>query len=134
MSLSQYDISSITYTNRIVRDKLMQQQYPFTDITVEEYDGHFVQERADYHLIDVREVQEFQQGHLPGAVNLPLSELQMRFNEVQRDKPIVLVCRSGGRSAMAAEFFAALGYTDLYNIAGGTMDWARKGLPIEIPE
>jgi rhodanese-related sulfurtransferase len=67
-------------------------------------------------------------------VNLPLSELQMRFNEVQRDKPIVLVCRSGGRSAMAAEFFAALGYTDLYNIAGGTMDWARKGLPIEIPE
>lgn len=107
-------------------------QQPFTDITSDEYQSEFAD--RDHLLLDVRELEEYVEGHLPNAVNLPLSELQARVGEVGQDKPLVIVCRSGGRSAMAAEFFAALGYGELYNLEGGTMGWARKGLPLSYPE
>lgn len=107
----------------------------YQDLTIEAYQEQFINNgTGDYILLDVREVDEFVQARIPGAVNLPLSELQMRIDEVDDSLPIVLVCRTGVRSVMAAQFMAANGFPDLYNLLDGTMGWAERGLPLEAGE
>ncbi|MFQ3648279.1 MAG: rhodanese-like domain-containing protein [Anaerolineae bacterium] len=101
----------------------------YTDISLDDYLTQF--KNADYYLIDVREADEYADGHLPGTVNLPLSELEQRYSEIRRDKPIVLVCARGGRSAQAAEYLAYLGYQNLYNLEGGTLGYMQAGHPLE---
>jgi rhodanese-related sulfurtransferase len=104
-------------------------------ITIDNYQEEFVNNAdADFVLIDVREEDEFAAGHLPGAVNLPLSELQFRMDEVDEDKAVVLVCRTNNRSEMAAQILTANGYDNLYQLVEGTASWMRRGLPLEIPE
>ena len=104
----------------------------YTDIDIEKYQAQFENNAdADYVLVDVREADEYAEGHLPGTIHVPLSEFQTRYTEIGKEKPIVLVCARGGRSAQAAEFLGAQGYTDLYNLEGGTMGWIQQGLPVE---
>lgn len=103
---------------------------PIQDISIADYQQQFTSD-TEYILLDVRETDEYAEGRLPGAINIPLSLLQLRVGEVGRDKPIVLVCARGGRSAMAAEFMENLGYGDLYNLIDGTMGWMMNGLPLE---
>lgn len=81
---------------------------------------------ASISLIDVREVDEYESGHVPGAVNLPLSELPARINEVP-NKTVYFICRSGSRSMQACEFCVDAGFTDVKNVAGGTMGWMSAG-------
>ena len=73
-------------------------------------------------LIDVREADEFAEGHLPGAINLPLSDFLERYEELDKDKPYYIICRSGARSAQACAFLEEEGY-DVTNVAGGTSAW-----------
>ena len=73
-------------------------------------------------LIDVREADEFAEGHLPGAINLPLSAFLERYGELDKDKPYHIICRSGARSAQACAFLEEEGY-DVTNVAGGTIAW-----------
>lgn len=73
-------------------------------------------------LIDVREADEFASGHLPGAINLPLSDFLERYGELDKDKPYYIICRSGARSAQACAFLEEEGY-DVTNVAGGTIAW-----------
>lgn len=80
------------------------------------------------HLLDVREVMEFAQGHAAGAHNLPLSELPSRHDELDRGRRIAVICRSGNRSAMAVQFLQRLGF-DAVNVGGGMGAWQRAGLP-----
>lgn len=86
---------------------------------------------ADYALIDVREIEEFEQGHIPGAINIPLNTVPERISEITTEKPVVLVCARGSRSAMAAEFLTGNGYRDVYNMVDGTLGWMMRGLPTE---
>jgi len=72
-------------------------------------------------LVDVRERNEFAYGSLPGALNLPLSELATRYNEINADSPVALLCRSGARSAQAADFLIDRGYPDVTNLDGGML-------------
>jgi rhodanese-related sulfurtransferase len=104
---------------------------PFHTISVEDFVEQFVEAERDYLLLDVREPGEYSQVRIPGAVNIPLSTFQLRFQEVQRDQTIVVVCAHGGRSAMAAEFMAVNGYQNLYNLVDGTMGWWQRGLQVE---
>lgn len=79
-------------------------------------------------LVDVREENEYAEVHAQGAQLLPLSELEARFNELPKDRELVMICRSGARSARAAEFLNAQGYTAI-NLTGGTLAWQDAGLP-----
>lgn len=74
-------------------------------------------------LIDVREVDEWQAGHIKEARNIPLSEIVQRVDEFpQEEMEIVLICRSGGRSGKACDYLGALGHT-VINVTGGMLAW-----------
>jgi rhodanese-related sulfurtransferase len=80
-------------------------------------------------LLDVREPDEFAAGHAPDAKCVPLGELGARLDELTGTATVVCVCRSGARSAAAAEALTAAGY-DAINLVGGMIAWAQEGLPI----
>ncbi|STC68867.1 rhodanese-like domain-containing protein [Corynebacterium pilosum] len=82
-------------------------------------------------LIDVREVDEFEEVHAKGAVNLPLSNLTHLADKIDPDQPIYLICRSGGRSAQAAEYLENVRGWEAINVLGGTTEWVEQGLPTE---
>ncbi|NNG37016.1 rhodanese-like domain-containing protein [Nakamurella aerolata] len=80
-------------------------------------------------LLDVREDDEWQAGHAPQAVHIPLPQLAERLDEVPEGDPVYVVCRSGGRSARATAFLNANGW-DAVNVAGGMSAWAAAGRPL----
>lgn len=80
-------------------------------------------------LLDVREPDEWQAGHAPGALHVPLGLLDLRRDAVAPGARVVAVCRSGGRSAKATELLRAWGF-DAVNLAGGMQAWAAAGLPV----
>ncbi|GLB58167.1 rhodanese-like domain-containing protein [Cytobacillus sp. NCCP-133] len=77
-------------------------------------------------LIDVREPNEFENGHILGARNIPLSQMKMRMKELRSDKPVYIYCQSGMRSARAAQFLHRRGYKDLSHLQGGFKKWSGK--------
>lgn len=83
-------------------------------------------------LIDVRETDEYAEAHAPGSVLIPLGQLQQRLPEIQsyRNKPVVLICRSGNRSAKALKQLQQAGFSTASNIDGGMIAWKKAGLPI----
>jgi len=104
----------------------------YTDISSEEYQEQFQSgDKGEYQFIDVREVDEYEDGHVAGTTNIPLSQFQARVGEISEDSPVVLICAAGGRSAQAAQFMASLGYEDLYNLTDGTKGWIAKGYAVE---
>lgn len=80
-------------------------------------------------LLDVREPDEWAAGHAPGAKHIPLGELSARVDEVPEDRPVVAICRVGGRSAKATIALNNAGY-DVVNLAGGMRAWAAAGQPV----
>ncbi len=83
-------------------------------------------------LIDVREPHEHAAGRIDAGKHIELDELSARAAEIDREVPVVFYCRSGSRSAMATQAFAAAGY-DAHNMAGGLLAWNGRGLPMEPP-
>ncbi len=89
--------------------------------------------REDAHVVDVREPDEFAAGHLPEARNIPSGKLADRIGELEKykDKPLIVCCASGMRSAKACSELKKQGFARLYNLAGGVDSWAQAGLPIK---
>jgi rhodanese-related sulfurtransferase len=86
------------------------------------------------YVLDVRQPDEYEAGHVPGAVLVPLDQLEARQGEVPSDRPLLVICKSGGRSAKAVQVLNGAGY-DATNVAGGTMAWIDAGHPVaEGPE
>jgi rhodanese-related sulfurtransferase len=81
-------------------------------------------------LIDVRQPHEHEAGRIAGGRLIELSELSGAADAIDRSRPVVFYCRSGGRSAMATEAFAQAGF-DAHNMTGGLLEWKAAGLPIE---
>lgn len=77
-------------------------------------------------LIDVREPNEYEAGHILGARNIPLSQLKMRMKEIRPDKPVYLYCQSGMRSGRVAQTLYRKGYKDLSHLQGGFKKWSGK--------
>ena len=100
---------------------------------IPEIDVHQAKTRVERgaHLIDVREADEYQETRIPGAALFPLSEFGARYQELPRDRQIVIHCRSGQRSANATAFLRQHGY-DAVNVEGGIVAWAEQGLPVEV--
>ena len=106
-----YSVFTYFYQKRIVQT-----------LTEEEF-------RAGYRkaqLIDVREPNEFEAGHVLGARNIPMSQMRMRSKEIRSDLPVYLYCQSGMRSGRAAQFLYRRGYKDLSQLKGGFKGWTGK--------
>lgn len=81
-------------------------------------------------LIDVREPSEFAAVRAEGAALVPLSTFMLRYRSLPQDRPLLVICHSGARSAQATAFLLGNGWTDVVNVAGGTLAWERAGLPV----
>lgn len=83
-------------------------------------------------LIDVRELDEWQEGYIPGAIHIPKGDITIHITQhaPEKDKPIYLQCRSGGRSMQAGAALLAMGYENVYSVDGGIMDWVALGYAI----
>lgn len=86
---------------------------------------------ADVQLIDVREDDEWAAGHAKGAVHVPMSEFTSRVEEVDTDREIYVICKSGGRSMQVAQYLEQARGADVTNVEGGTDAWRSAGLPME---
>lgn len=97
------------------------QQATYKDISAAELNEMI--SSGDYQLIDVREPHEFAEGYIKGAVNIPQGQLESRIGELSQDKPVIVYCRSGRRSAVAAELLTKHGFSEVYNLKGGILAW-----------
>jgi rhodanese-related sulfurtransferase len=94
-------------------------------ITVKELKS-LIDSSADFQLIDVREPYEFEEANINGHL-IPLGEIPNRYNEINKDKQVIVQCRSGARSANAIHFLEQnFGFTNLYNLEGGILAWLNE--------
>lgn len=105
-----------------------------TLVGVPELDADWLRDHADaVRAIDVRDPDEYrgELGHVPGAELVPLMTLTAASHELPRDKPLVLICRSGGRSGRAAVDLAQMGFARVASLRGGMMEWRQRGIAVE---
>jgi rhodanese-related sulfurtransferase len=88
--------------------------------------------RSELQILDVREPDEWAEGHIPDAVHIPMAQVPERLDELDRDRPVVAVCRSGRRSGEVVDYLSRLGIS-AENMPGGMVQWADQGLPIKRP-
>lgn len=87
-------------------------------------------EQGNASLVDVREVGEYADGHVPGAVNIPMGQLTSQLDRLDKDAPVHVICASGNRSAAMVDVLSNAGF-EAYNVVGGTSAWVRAGRPVE---
>ena len=80
-------------------------------------------------LLDVREDDEWQRGHAPGAQHIPLGDVPARIHEIDADKSLYVICHAGGRSQRVAQYLQRQGYEPV-NVSGGMLAWAGAGRPV----
>lgn len=80
-------------------------------------------------VLDVREPSEWEEAHVPGTTLVPLGQLTSRLSEIPDDEPVVIICRSGNRSAQARDLLLNAGYTNVTSVSGGIVDWQAQGYP-----
>jgi rhodanese-related sulfurtransferase len=102
---------------------------PFTRIDVHEAKQLIEEKNAQ--VIDSREPHEHHEGHVPGSVQIQHMATLAQVDRIARDRPVLFICKSGQRSAVAAEFAAAVGITDIYNVEGGHDAWREAGYPLD---
>lgn len=116
-AMEQYMISALQEWNTITAQSLRQ--------SLNAKEGLF--------LIDVREVGEYEGGHIQGAVNISVNELPSRVKELPQDRNLRMVtyCATGRRSAYATMFLRVYGYNDVRTLVGGIREWVGSGYPVE---
>ena len=103
------------------------------EIEAPELAQHLEQETHTYQMIDVREMPEIMAGTVPNAWAMPLATLPLKMSELDKSKTLVMVCRSGARSAQACMFLQQQGFENVVNLRGGMMAWAQGRLPMAMP-
>ena len=99
-------------------------------VDVSEADRRLREDPARPVLLDFREMQEFVEVRAPGAMLVPTSSFVARLNELPADRPLLVICHLGNRSAAVTGYLTRMGRADVANVAGGMDAWARAGLPI----
>ena len=89
-----------------------------------------IRSTKDITIIDVRDREEFRKNHLKGARNIPLDQLEKRKGTLSRDKPVILYCQNGGKSARAIRILELAGFKQLYHMNEGLRGWTKAGHPI----
>ena len=99
------------------------------EVSVE--DAYQMRENGAF-ILDVRELNEWEDGHIPDATLIPLGQIESRMDEVPKDQVVVIVCRSGNRSAQARDILKNAGFTNITSMAGGMNQWIAKSYEVEI--
>jgi phage shock protein E len=107
------------------------QASPVAVMTQEQLVEHLTRHPQHLFVLDVRSPQEYAEGHVPGAVNVPHDQLASRLAEVPKDKDVVVYCRTGRRTALATEVLAANGYKRISRLEGDMQGWAARGRPVD---
>jgi rhodanese-related sulfurtransferase len=87
-------------------------------------------QRQQVFLLDVRTAEEYRQARLDGATLIPIDQVVRRLAEIPRDRPVLVYCAVGSRSAQVFNFLARRGYAEVYNLDGGIYAWAAQGYPV----
>lgn len=91
---------------------------------------NMLKDKDKYFLLDVRTPEEYKEGFIENSILVPLSEMEKRLSEIPSDKPVIVYCRSGNRSAQAAEILVKNNFNSVYNMLGGITEWVKKGYPV----
>jgi rhodanese-related sulfurtransferase len=83
-------------------------------------------DNKDVVVLDVRTPEEYQEGHIPNAILIPLQELENKLNELDKKEHYLVVCRSGNRSAQASEVLTSNSFANIYNMSGGMNNWGYE--------
>lgn len=108
----------------------MTQATPLPTVDVGEAERRIREDPAQPVLLDVREPNEFEAVRAPGALLVPTSSFTSRLDDLPTNRPLLVICRTGVRSAAVTGFLARSGRNDVANVAGGMEAWERAGLPI----
>ena len=103
------------------------------NMSIQEVDAFGLQQmrsQGEVVLIDVRTDAEFAQGSIQGAKHTPLHMIPLVADQLDNEKPIIIICRSGARSAQACAFLASKGFANVYNLRGGVIGWAQAGMTL----
>ncbi len=126
------NMDAILATNRGAADlssaMLRRPLPPVTDVPAGEARARI--ESGAWKLLDVREDDEWEWMHIPGAIHVPQFQLATRLSELTPDAPWIVACHGGGRSFRAAQYMKQAGFREVYNLAGGTAGWHEAGLPV----
>jgi rhodanese-related sulfurtransferase len=88
-------------------------------------------DNAGVFWLDVREQSEYDAGHIPGITLIPTGQVANRLGEIPKDKPVIVTCRSGNRSAQVTKLLREQGFTNVHNMEGGIVAWQGAGYPVE---
>jgi rhodanese-related sulfurtransferase len=108
--------------------------FNINEIEAAELADWVTEEVNQFKIIDVREMNEINAGTIPDALAMPLATVPLRLNELDKNTPLVFVCRSGARSAQACAFLQQQGFDNVHNLRGGMFAWASAGQPIGLPK
>ena len=103
--------------------------FAYTNLSVDEA-KLLIQKEVDLIVLDVRTKEEYESGHLPNALLIPVADLKNRLVELDKDKKILVYCNTGIRSAKASEILVDNGCGSVYNMLGGIDDWIKAGEPV----
>jgi rhodanese-related sulfurtransferase len=103
-----------------------------TDTLLQPRDAAARLQDGAWQLLDVRTDEEVAEGRIAGSLHIEMAQLSVRAGEIARERPVLVYCRSGVRSALAVEALRLAGY-DAHDLAGGIVAWSEAGLPVEAP-
>lgn len=83
----------------------------------------------EWQILDVRSIYEYAHGHIDGSVNLTVNSLMTKMDTIPKDKPVALVCATGGRSSLGCRLLMSRGFINVYNVRGGMNAWVLSGYP-----
>lgn len=87
-------------------------------------------EGEDWHVLDVRSIYEYAHAHIKGSTNMDVGSLPVHMNSLPKDKPIAVICATGGRSSMGCRMLMRRGFDNVFNVVGGMSAWILSGYPV----
>jgi rhodanese-related sulfurtransferase len=105
--------------------------FAYQDLNAKQF-YEMMQKEKDVIILDVRTPQEYQEGYISNAINIPVQILGQQLDKLNnfKDKKILVYCRSGHRSAIASQILDRAGFKNVYNLKGGLFEWKASGLPL----